>query len=171
MIVLMAGLPATGKTTLACELAARVRGAILSKDAIRAASFAPADIEYSVQQDDFVMEIMLDAARFLLQKDAARTIFLDGRTFSRGYQIDRVLSFAAELAHPWMIIECVCSDQSARQRLESDQSHPARNWSFELYQEVQSHFEPITYLKAVIDTDLPLDHCVEQALAAMTQRG
>ena len=50
----------------------------------------PEDIEYSVKQDDFVMEVMLEAARFLLQNIPTRKIFLDGRTFSRRYQIDRV---------------------------------------------------------------------------------
>jgi hypothetical protein len=68
MIVLMAGLPGTGKSTLARELVRRTEGALLSKDEIRAALFSPEDIEYSVLQDDFVMEVMLEAARFLLQK-------------------------------------------------------------------------------------------------------
>ena len=100
----MAGLPGTGKTTLARELARRTQGALLGKDEIRAALFSPADIEYSVEQDDFVMEVMLDAARFLLQNAPTRKIFLDGRTFSRRYQIDRVLAFARELAQPLSLI-------------------------------------------------------------------
>jgi predicted ATPase len=92
----MAGLPGTGKTTLARELARRTQGAVLSKDEIRAALFSPEDIEYSVPQDDFVMEAMLDTARYLLQSTPARKLFLDGRPFSRRYQIDRVLDFARE---------------------------------------------------------------------------
>jgi len=170
MIVLMAGLPGTGKTTLARELARHTQGALLSKDEIRAALFSPEDIEYSVKQDDFVMEIMLEAAHFLLQHTPTRKIFLDGRTFSRRYQVDRVLKFARELAQPWTIIECACSDEFARRRLdlEPDPLHPAHNRTFALYLEVKARFEPITDPKTTINTDQPLEECTKQALAALS---
>ena len=166
----MAGLPGTGKTTLARELAHRTHGALLSKDEIRAALFSPEDIEYSVKQDDFVMEMMLEAASFLLQKTPTRKTFLDGRTFSRRYQIDRVLKFARELAQPWTIVECTCSEESARRRLvlEPDPSHPAHNRTFALYLEMKARFEHITHPKTTINTDQPLEQCIEQALSAIT---
>jgi predicted kinase len=165
MIVLMAGLPGTGKTTLARELAQRTKGALVSKDEIRAALFSPENIEYSVKQDDFVMEIMLDAARYLLQNEPSRKIFLDGRTFSRGYQIDRVLGFAREVSQPWVIIECACSDESARRWLETDASHPAHNRTFALYLEMKARFETIAYPKTSVNTDQPLGRCIDQAMA------
>jgi predicted kinase len=173
MIVLMAGLPGTGKSTLACELARRTEGAILSKDEIRAALFSLQDIQYSTTQDDLVMEIMLQTARFLLARTPARKVFLDGRTFSRRYQIDRVLEVARELDQPWKIIECTCSEESARQRLEvaPDPCHRAQNRDFALHQEVKSRYEPITYPKTVVDTDQRVENCVEEALLSLSPGG
>jgi predicted kinase len=169
MIVLMAGLPGTGKTTLARELADRLWGTVLSKDEIRHALFPPRDIEYSTEQDDFCMEIMLQAAAYLLSKDPRRHVFLDGRSFSRQYQIERVLKAARELKQSWRIMECVCSDRIAQARLESQAGeHLATNRDYRLYLELKARFQPITYEKTIVDTDRPLGECVERALAALT---
>jgi predicted kinase len=113
MIVLMAGLPGTGKTTLAHELALRTGGRVLSKDDIRHALFSADEIEYSPQQDDFCLQVMLETAGFLLQKDRSRIVFLDGRPFSRRYQIDNVLNTAASMRQSWRIIECICPEEVA----------------------------------------------------------
>jgi len=170
MIVLMAGLPGTGKSTLARELAARLHGSVLSKDEIRHTLFSSRDVEYSTEQDDFVMEIMLKTAAWIRRKDPDRVLILDGRTFSRRYQLERVLKAASDLRQPWRILECICSDETARRRIESQASvgeHVAGNRTFDLYLEVKERFEPISFHKTVIDTDLPLAECVNQALAAV----
>jgi predicted kinase len=170
MIVLMAGLPGTGKSTLARALASRVGGTVLSKDEIRHAMFASQDVEYSAEQDDFVMNVMLEAAEWVLRKHPERVVLLDGRTFSRGSQIDRVVDAAHRLHQPWRILECVCSDESAHARIESQTAsgeHPAGNRDFNLYRTVKTRFETITRPKTVIDTDLPLNECVKTAVEAL----
>jgi predicted kinase len=164
MIVAMAGLPGTGKSTLARALANP--GVVLDKDVIRSVLFPESYVEYSNRQDDFCQSLMLQTAEYLIERHPEARIFLDGRTFSRNYQIEGVIAAARRLNTEWRIVECVCAEETARVRLEATRSsHPARNRSYELYRRLRAQFEPITVAKLVVDTDAPLEECVRAAQA------
>lgn len=167
MLILMAGLPGTGKSTLSRALAAELHGTVLDKDEIRAALFPPADIEYSTEQDEFVMRVMLKVAGYIFRNDPARYVFLDGRTFSRHYQLDRATGYAEAVGQPWRIIECVCSEESAKERLSEDASHLAANRTFSLYLEVKARFEEITLQRTIVNTDQPLAECLSLARTSL----
>jgi len=163
MIVMMAGLPGTGKSTPARALAERTSGVVLDKDEIRRALFPAADIEYSTEQDDFCMGVMLETEGYIVGKNRARYVFLDGRPFSRRYQIERVMEHARRLGQGCRIVECVCPEDTARRRIER-QDHPAGNRDFALYLRVKARFEEITLPKIVVDTERPVEECVERAM-------
>ncbi len=163
--VLMAGLPGTGKSTLAEALSRELNGVVLSKDAVRAALFPGPLTDYTREQDDLCFGMVLDAASYLARRNATKFIFLDGRTFSRSEQIEQAIR-AAELAGcAWRIIHTICPDALAETRLVKDAArHPALNRNVELYREVKARYEPIDHPHLEIDTSQPLEVCVEQAL-------
>ncbi len=169
MLIAMAGLPGTGKSMLAHHLAHALAAIILDKDAIRATLFPPAWVEYSTEQDDFCMSVMFQVSAYVLRKDPRHPVIFDGRTFSRQYQVMALKRLAEELQTPLRIIECVCSDETARQRLEEAASgkerHPAENRDYTLYLEIKAHFEPINEPKLVVNTDEDLARCLDRCLS------
>jgi predicted kinase len=170
MLILMAGLPGTGKSTLSRALAAKFGGTVIDKDQVRASLFSPPDIECSTEQDDFCMAVMLKVAGYLFRKDPTRIVFLDGRTFSQTYQLKRATGFAEAIGQSWRILECTCSESTARRRLSHDSNHVATNRNFDLHLKVKSRFEEITFPKTVIDTDQPLETCIQLATEALGAR-
>ncbi len=167
MIVIIAGLPGTGKSTLARALAQRLPGAVLDKDSIRASIFPPEYVEYSLLQDDFCQQIMLQTAAQLLSKHPALHVLLDGRPFSRRYQRERVIEFCSQVGTTWAMLECVCSEANALGRIAeavAAKSHLAANRTPDLYREIRKAWEPIELPKLVIDTDENLESCLDQAL-------
>src|SRR5467141_794799 len=118
MLMAMAGLPGMLKSTLAHRIAEACSSIVLNKDPNRAALFPIAQIEYSTRQDDFCMSILFQVASYMLQNDPSLYIILDGRTFSRKYQVAALDQLAEKLKTPLKIIDCVCSDETAQKRLE-----------------------------------------------------
>ncbi len=167
-LVVMAGLQGTGKSTLAREMLKFLEGIVLDKDVIRAALFPPSYLEYSTRQDDFCFSLMLEVAEYLLQQHPGVLVILDGRTFSKTYQLEQASELAEKLSVPVKIIECVCSEEAAKKRLEHDNSkgtHLATNRNFALYLSVKEKFQPIAEPKLVVDTNNKLEECVQLCLS------
>ncbi|MFI6287634.1 AAA family ATPase [Streptomyces sp. NPDC051018] len=170
MIVQLAGLPGTGKTTLARELTRALgpKALFLDKDRIRDALFGPHLVAYTREQDDFCVHVMhLTAARHLGEHPGAAVV-LDGRTCSRRYQVEDVKRLAEGTGQPLRIIECVCPDDVAAARLHMDVqagTHPAANRDPELHRRLKASAEPITVPTLRLDTSASVPDCTRTTLA------
>jgi predicted kinase len=167
MLAAMAGLPGTGKSTIAARLAAELGGVVMNKDTVRAALFPPPVLNYTAEEDDLTMAAIYSAARYIRRAFPRQRVIFDGRTFLKAYQVRDLLALADSLDEPVRVIECVCADDVVRVRLEHDLAaglHPAGNRTFELYLAGKARAEPLTTPRLTLDTGtLPLDECVRRA--------
>ena len=168
MLVAMAGLPGTGKSTLAVRLAEALGGIVLSKDVVRAALFPAPVLDYSAAQDHIAMTAVYSAAEYLLARQSSRPVFLDGRTFRKPGQLDAPLVLAAEIGVTLRVVECVCADEIACARIAADHSagtHLAGNRTPDLYARAKAQAVPLTGPRLTLDTGaVPLEECVSRAI-------
>ncbi len=108
----------------------------------------------------------------MLRNDPSQYVILDGRTFSRKYQVAALDQLAEELKTPLKIIECICSDETVHKRLEDKVTmgakHLAGNRDYNLYLTIKACFEPIREPKLVVNSDDSLAQCLASCLAYMS---
>ncbi|MFT4111229.1 AAA family ATPase [Silvibacterium sp.] len=161
--VILAGLPGTGKSTLAGALAQRagVAAAILDKDRVRAALFPDALTDYTREQDDLCMTAIYDAAAYLTRQGKTRLILLDGRTYSLRAQRETAIRAAESAGAQWRLIHVVCPDEVAEVRLSQQQAgHPAQNRTPELYRAMKARWEEIAEPHLVVEMTAEVEAAV-----------
>ena len=165
MLIVMAGLPATGKSAVSQALKQSLKAVLLDKDQLRACIFTD-HVDYTREQDDLCVDMMYDVAQYHLTKRPDTPVILDGRTYSRRYQVDLVKRAAQRAGTPMCIIECVCSPDTARTRLRHDKDkHIARNRDERLYEKSRTTAEPMTDPRLVLDTEqMTKEQCTQSAL-------
>lgn len=168
-LIVLAGLPGAGKSTLARALSEQLGFPVLDKDRVRAALFPPPALEYSAEQDDLVLECIHRAVEYLAAHATVPGVILDGRTYSKGTQVAALRAVAERVGARLHLIECRAELEVLRQRLEQDWTaaqHPAANRDFELCRRLHASSEPIPGEKLVLATDeRSLSELVALALA------
>ncbi len=165
MLIAMAGLPASGKSVLATAIQRDLDAVILDKDQLRSFLFN-GHVDYSDEQNDLCVDVSYKVAIYLLTRPSPPTVILDGRTYSKTYQVEALKRAAAAASCPLFIIECVCSESMARERLEQDKGvHPAQDRDFNLYLKSRAAAQAILEPKLTVRTDQDdLERCKEQVL-------
>jgi predicted kinase len=145
-LVAFAGLPGTGKSTIARILAPELGALLLDKDAVRAALFGPSHVTYTAEQDDYVMDVIYRAVEHAAKSGLARAAVLDGRTYTRREHVDALCAVAERADLRLRVIECICDPAVVRERLRSARqsgSHPAADRGPELYDRLAQQAQPL----------------------------
>ena len=175
-ILLFAGLPYTGKTTLIRHLAARRPGAVIHADEVfnRSVPAAQRSLERWLQEGPTLVRGITDR----IQADPADTCYVEVGIMRRG---DRnvILSWAHLQNHRILPILLVCDDEeetTRRYRARNDAPEDDATIRIalgELYQRIRAAFEVPApaegYLR--VDTTRHLDECAERIAAKEARQG
>jgi predicted kinase len=146
MLVLIAGLPGTGKTTVARAFAEESGAIHLNSDALRRQLGLMG--HYTPEAKQKVYDALLDNARDALLK--GQTVVVDSTFYN-----DKVRSVFRQLAHdcqvPLRWVELRAKETTLQQRLQ--QTRPDSEADYQVYLDIRRQFEPLPDERLVIDTD------------------
>ncbi len=145
--VLLCGLPGTGKTTVAAELAAPLQAVVLRSDAVRKRRAGVAATDrggaslYARERTLDTYGAIRDAADAALRR--GRSVVVDATLPSRELRAP-LLRMATASGRPWCLVEVVCPPEEVRRRLARRTRDPREisDADFAVHLEAAARFEP-----------------------------
>jgi predicted kinase len=148
MLVLVCGLPGTGKSTVAKELAKSINGKLLRTDIIRKEVFKKP--KYTEREKQNVYELLFSRAEQLLSKNIS--CVLDGTFYKKSLR-EKAHDVAKKTGAKFEIIECICPEKVIHKRMKKrTKTSDASDADFRIYEKMKNEYEPIEEKHIVIDT-------------------
>jgi len=160
---------ASGKSTVARQLAGLLNGVHLGADEVRAAEPASGLATFSRSFEDRVYGDLLQRAEAAL--DQGRCVILDG-CFARVEERERARRLAVRHGIPFVFVECCASEACIRQRLAARDARVGAGSTFwqETHDGVAARYEPVLELAPGQHAVLPTDGPAEPAAAEVAAR-
>jgi len=168
-LIVFAGLPGTGKSSLARAVAREARAVYLDKDTIKDCVITLArEMKLAGGQDlagPLSYELLVDLARDNLS--LGLSVVLDSPA---GYRVfrEKVSKLTQGGKAELKLIECICTDETMlRERVETRgrELPPHRTQDWATYQANRARFEGLTERRLVVDTAEPLGINLRKVLA------
>jgi predicted kinase len=149
MLVLVCGLPATGKSTVSRNIARHLKATALSTDIIRKKLFKKPT--YTNEEKKLVYKAMLLVTEYLLRSD--RNVVLDG-TFYRRDLRHQIYDTSKRAGSKIAIVECQASGNNIKRRMDrrSRRKNDPSDATLEVYKKIKQDFQPIKRKHLVLDT-------------------
>jgi predicted kinase len=156
-IIIVCGLPGTGKTTFAAALADALKAVHLNTDKIRWAMGKQG--LYSVVLKTAIYESMAFRAKDALVD--SRDVVLDGTFYKRKFR-KPFFQLGEKFNAPITWIEIIASDETIRQRV--SHTRPFTEADYQVHQKVKQALDPYPPDRLVLDSEaMSIDQMIEKA--------
>lgn len=165
MLVLITGLPGTGKSTVADHLAKRINAKVLRTDEIRKHLFTTP--KYTNEEKEIVYNALFLTAENLLK--AKQNVVVDGTFYKKALR-QKVHKVAASAKSSFVIVECTAPDEAiARRMVRRLKRGGLSDADYEVYKKIKKQYEPIESEHIVLNTDRPLKETLDDLYSALPQ--
>jgi aminoglycoside phosphotransferase family enzyme/predicted kinase len=162
MLILVAGLPGTGKSRISRELSSRLGAAHVSSDLIRQKLLK--ERTYSEEEKARVYSEMAAQVSFSLSE--GKNVIADATFYKESLR--KSMKEAAEKAGTdFFIVECTLPEEKVKERL-SGRRGGGSEAKYEEYLIVTKAFEPFTEERITIDTSLPVEESLRTILSSVS---
>lgn len=151
IVVVLMGLPGSGKTTLATWLVQQSPLVVVSRDTIRAAMFP--DCEYTAAEKIAAFHAMQDAIRINL--DLGKSVCTDGMTFANESDRKDIRRLAQDSGSRLLEVLCDVPVQVAQERVASDTETVFPDRDPDAVLEVAGRFAPVNAEAVRLDMTRP----------------
>ena len=162
-IILMVGVPGSGKTFLAKSLSEKFNCEILNRDLIRSSIFPKKYIDHSKSQNNVAFEVLFKVLKQIILNNRPEYIIVDGKPFSKNYEIEEFKNEIDKLSAKLIIIHVTATIETISLRLQNDcknkyslYRNPNKNSKIYNTQLMVSEFDKIKFPHIIIDTSSSL---------------
>lgn len=163
VVVVVCGLPGTGKSTVAKALASRLNGERIRTDVVRKDLFS--DPDYTVEEERAVYDELLARVRATIVR--GRPAVADG-TFKRAVYRRRAATLADDLDVTARFLKVACDPTVARERIRARTDDPS-DADVTVYEQVRDGFEPVVLEHDVVDNSDRLADTVSRVDALVNE--
>jgi predicted kinase len=165
MIIIIFGLPATGKTYLSEHLADELNAVHLNTDIIRKKLGKEGEYDRSTKQevyDSLLEEAIKNATRH-------RYVIIDG-TFWKGSLRKKFMKMARNVNREILFIEMKADENAIKERMKMDRGRSEAD--FDVYRKIRKQFEPMSEPHLVMRSDeLKLNEMLNRAKQFIDEKG